>query len=391
MAESAGRNWRGKARNAWLTRWCAWSLPRWPVALGVGLAGVIAPAAGVRAEARAPAVLLAVPDAEPSPAMAALQRVLVSRLSEIGVAVRLSAAPFRPFEPAAAPSSPQDVLAFIWVDTQPDSIAVRFYEAAGGHLRERRIPVASIDAASIEEVAIVVRSAVGALLERNRRSASNLAAASGGVQELDVSRSSDSGAPGQAGGIPDTGNPRERGAPSHPLRVSVSYVGQAYASALRWNHGVAMGLAWQGWANGLSLGVSYTWVAPVELRTEQLEVTLRRHPGELILGWEAPLWQPWLKLRPEAALGGEAVLRHSRGLSSQVEAAGKQRRWAWTASGRLALVVVASSGWQGFVAAGADCLLSRFSYELAGEGGGTLIEPRRIRPVVHGGVAVEFP
>lgn len=390
MAEPAEKNARSGARCAarsWLASWLPWGF--W-TALAVSAAQFAVPLAAAGAAEAAPSVLLVVPDAESSSPMRRLQRVLVSRLSEIGVAVHFSARPFEPPQDPDSAPSPQDVLAFIWLDTQPESIAVHFYEAAGTHLRERRIPVAGINSASIEEVAIVVRSAVSALLDRSKRSAANPTVNPQGAIGPDAGKPF---APGSTV-VQDDGSARhfaDRSQGRKLVRLSVGYVGHDYAPQLRWNHGIALGLAWQGWANGLSLGLSYSWVAPISLRTEQLEVTLLRHPSELILGWEVPLWEPWLKFRPEGAFGADAVFRKTRGMSDDIEVTANQRRWSWSVSGRLALVLVPLPGWQGFVAVGADYLLNRFTYDVAGEGGGALIEPRRWRPVLHGGMAFELP
>src|SRR5690606_27654973 len=138
----------------------------------IGLAAVVGLIAGTGLAAaqasKRPSVLLMIPDSAPASPMQALQEVLVARLKELGVQVQLSASAPGLAVAGERPESP-DVLAFIWLETQPDLIVVHFYEAAGTNLRERRIPVVNLDAASIEEVAVVVRSAVSALLDRSER------------------------------------------------------------------------------------------------------------------------------------------------------------------------------------------------------------------------------
>lgn len=78
--------------------------------------------------------------------------------------------PCRTFARSVSTHLPTCLRSFGW-KTLPDQFVVHFYEAAGTNLRERRVPVIDLDAANIEEVAVVVRSAVSALLERSARAA----------------------------------------------------------------------------------------------------------------------------------------------------------------------------------------------------------------------------
>ncbi len=326
-------------------------------------------------------MLLIVPESTPATSTRVLQEVLVGRLDELGVEVRFSTAP--PGLPALGQGRaqmPLDVLAFIWVETQPDAVVVHFYEAAGTSLRERRIPVDGLSPASIEEVAVVVRSAVSALLERVERAT--------GQDERDEEDSSAIAPP------PATVAPRidEGQAKDHrpPFRLALGYVGQDYAPEIRWNHGVALGLAWRGWANGLWLGASYFWFPVVERRSQSVDIALRRHPGEVFLAWELPLWEGGMTLRPEGAIGADFVVRKTTAESEGLAATADKGRWSWAASGRVAVAFPASP-WQVSLAAGGDYLLNRFTYTVAGHTEARVVAPRRLRPHLSCAVAVEFP
>lgn len=339
---------------------------------------------------RPPSVLLMMPEPAPASRMRTLQEVLVARLEELGVHVQLSALP--PALPAVGEQSsePLDVIAFIWLETQPELIVVHFYEAAGTNLRERRIPIVNLDAASIEEVAVVVRSAVSALLERSERIAQQ--------GSTDDQEPEPDPVPPPPQAFPranlEASEARALEAPEvtahrRPLRLSLSYVGQDYAPGMRWNDGVALGVAWQ--ADGWSVGASYAWFSTLEHQTDLVGFTLSRHPVEIFLGWSLPLWDRWLALRPEAAVGADYVVRKTVGSSEAFEPTARQGRWSWTGSGRVAVVAFPLPRWQVFVAGGADYVLNRFTYTVTGERDAPVITPRRLRPSFSGGLGFELP
>jgi hypothetical protein len=305
-----------------------------------------------------------------------LVEALRSQLAELRVDVELRS-------DALASHSTQSgaVVAVVWLERSGEALVVRFYEPAGSNLRERTIPVSGTDAASIEEVALVVRSAVSALLERSASAAPSLVAPTAPTPQLaaETPRASDAARTSSA-------SPSN----SQSFEVSGAYVLTRYARATDWQHGAAFGIEWREPQLPLAAGFAYTWLPPLETSTADLLVTLRRHPFEAFLGvpWQAE-GGPF-RVEPGVALIADPITRTSSALSGELETTPTTTLWSWAASARLRVGARPLPGVWLFGAACADVLLSRYEHVTEGPGGAVLLSPLPVRPRFQLGGAAEF-
>jgi hypothetical protein len=321
-----------------------------------------------------------VPEASSPLPIQRLTEALTSQLAELGVEVQTSTGRAgAPNSATALASSRRDVLAFVWIEGTPDALVIHFYEPAGTSLRERRIPVTDTDAASLEEVAVVVRSAASALLERARDQ---------GPEQIPPPRP-----------LPQLELPPPRPAPAPALalpprsalfQLSLGAVGQPYAPDLGWQGGVLLAAAWRPNRGHWLLGGAATWFPPVEYRTEQLSLELRRHPGELFVGWESRLADSPISFRAEGGLTLDAVVRRTGRVSDSLELAPQDTRWSAGASTRLRVAWTPTPRLWLFAAGGADFVFNRFDHVLEDEAETPVISPLRVRPRGQMGVALDI-
>jgi hypothetical protein len=307
-----------------------------------------------------------------------LAEALRSQLAELRVDVELRS-------DALASHSTQSgaVVAVVWLERSAEALVVRFYEPAGSSLLERSIPVSGTDAASIEEVALVVRSAVSALLERS---------ASAGTSPLAVPVPTlQTAAPTEAlrasDALPTSSAPTSS---EQSFELSGAYVVTRYARETDWQQGAAFGVAWRKPLLPLAAGLAYTWLPLLETSTPDLLVTLRRHPFEAFLGF------PWqsdgrpFRVEPGVALIADAITRTSSALTSGLEATPPTTLWSWAASAHLRVGARPTPGVWLFAAACADVLLSRYEHVTEGPGGAVSLSPLPVRPRFQLGGAAEF-
>jgi hypothetical protein len=292
-----------------------------------------------------------------------------TELGELGVRLVQSAE-----VPGAAPANDRDVLAYVWIERTPAATVVHFYESAGRSLRERRIPVATRGAASAEEVAIVVRSAVSALLERARAMAATPPAPASARP-----------APGPAPRPPR--RPAGSRTSTPPIAWSLGYSGTYYAPQLPWQHGAAVSLACCRGSHG-RFGAAFTWTPPSTRQTGQAEIVLQRYPLEFFVGFETSLVGRWLRLRPEGAVGIDWVRRRTQWVQATLEQTPAATRVAWETSSRLRLTLQPTSRWGLYALVGADFVLTRVEQVIGSE---ALVSPLRARPRLELGLTMGLP
>lgn len=336
-----------------------------------------APAAPTPTAAPQRTVIVTVSEASAPLPIDRLTEALASQLDELGVEVRLS---------TGTTSSPTetDVLAFVWIEGRDGALVVHFYEPAGASLRERRIPVGGTDGSSVEEVAIIVRSAASALLERAEARGASERAEPRGVAPAAASAPAPSGEP-----PPRAADPPAPRAERQRFQASIAYAATPYAAAAPWQHGVMGGLGWYPSARWL-VGGAYTVLPPLHHRSEGTSLVLARHPVELFVGFETPLGSPRASLRAEGALVLDPIRRETRSTSDGVEPTPAATRASWATSTRLRLAWKPGARVSLFAAGGADFLLNRFANVVGGAGEQTVLEPLRVRPRAQGGVAVDW-
>jgi len=328
------------------------------------LAALLAALLSTSLAAARPVIVVAADPAAPA-RQAELLDALDGQLAELGVEVVLSASTPGGEHAAPAPlTEGRELLAFVLVEQTPTALVVHFYEPAGTSLRERRIPVTGAGSTSIEEVAIVVRSAASALLER--------------------ARPKPAPEPPPAAPPPPPPTP---GAPLDrpgPVELSLAYSGQPYALDLPWQHGARAALAWRSTGSPLRLGADYLWVPPLELRSNEVTVALQRRPLELFIGYAIPVGGPRLELQPEGAVNADPIRRRTERVTGSLEGTPPTDRWSWSVSTRLRLAWEPAPPWSVFLTGGAEFVLNRVEQVTEQV---VLVSPLRARPRLDLGVA----
>lgn len=337
------------------------------------LAALVATLLAASLTAAQPVIVVAADPGTP-PHQAELVSALDGQLSELGVEVVLTAgAPGGELPAPAALAGGRALLAFVLVERTPTALVVHFYEPAGTSLRERRIPVTGTGSTSIEEVAIVVRSAASALLERARGEAAT---------------------PPPAPPTPPPPSPSPpvptRDPPLHPgpLELSLAYSGQPYAFELPWQQGGRLGLTGRLGRSPLRLGADYLWTPPLRARTDEVTLALYRHPSELFFGYAIPFGGPRLELCPEGGFGADPILRRTERVGATLEGTPSSTRWSWSASTRLRLAWEPARSWVFFLTGGAEFVLNRVEHVSEQE---EIVSPLRARPRLDLGVALVPP
>jgi hypothetical protein len=330
-------------------------------------------------------VVVVVPEAAAPLPLQKLVEALSSQLAELGVQVQLSTGPAGAGAPtdATSLSRDRDVLAFVWIERTVDALVVHFYEPAGRSLRERRIPVTGTDAASIEEVAVVVRSAASALVERaDGRSTESTRPV--------VSRPAPRPLPPTpAATARGPSRPSETAPP--PFQASLGYAGTLYARDSPWQHGVMGSIAWRAATTPWRVGAAYSWFSPIQRRTDELRVALYRHPIELFFGLEVPVFGPRVSLRAEGAGIADPIVRRTSRVLEGLESTPSTTRWSWALSTRLRFAWEPTAPLWLFFAGGADFLLNRFEHVVQTGEQNPVLTPLLARPCLQVGAAADFP
>jgi hypothetical protein len=317
----------------------------------------------------------------PDPAEAELWTSARAQLSDLGVEVVLR--PRQPRSTAAAQAAQNfarmsGALCVIWLEAEEAAVTIFLLDRDRGRLRARRVLVSGTKAAAAEEVAVVIRSAVAALLE--------------GVEVM---------MPEVA--LPDTPAPpapepqeqrteaRKVQSPvlAHdPPRLAIGYRGALYSPDAPFQSGVALGVEAKPFDLPLLLGVGYAFFPPLRARVSGVSTEIRRHPVEVIAGYELSLHT--FALAGVIGLGPDWLERRTTATDPALRAEGRDRRLQWTLGLGLrgGLEVPAKIRLQAGVAA--EILLNRYDHVVAGSAtGDPVIRQRLARPRVDAGLS--FP
>jgi hypothetical protein len=314
-------------------------------------------------------VVVMIPEATPPLPISRLADALRSQLAEIGVGVEIRVEA----EPAATAvgHAARNVIAMIWIERSEETLVVHFYEPAGSSLRERYIPVSSDDAASLEEIAVVVSSAVGALVER-----------------INAGSSARTGAPSHD--APAAPQPRTLEKSSRPYaQVSIAYLFTDYAEGADWQHGPSLYAALRAPRAPLAAGVGYTWLRELRRTSAEVTVAIERHPLEAFVGTPFELARN-LRLEPELAFVADPITRTTLRAGAALEITRPSTVWSWALSPRLRLALCPLRRIWLFGSAGADVLLNRFEHVVAGTTERTALSPLAIRPRLQLGSAIDL-
>jgi hypothetical protein len=199
------------------------------------------------------------------------------------------------------------------------------------------------EASVAEEVAIVLRSAIGALLEGNMT----------GMTEVQLPPAPKAVAPRPSADV------LQQPTPEVPyLRVGAAYVGTLFSRNAAFQHGAAGAIAVGLPRTPFFAGLAYTYFAPLTVAGGGAESLLRRHPIEGFAAAEFR-FNP-VYVTAEAALIADAVARTTVAAAPGLSATPPTTRWLWALSTRLSCAFPLRSRLRLKLGVGAEFLLNRF-------------------------------
>jgi hypothetical protein len=285
------------------------------------------------------------------------------------------------------------------------AVLIFFTEPDGSATLIRRLPPNEQGVrTTVEQVAIVVRSLVEALLDGARVGLAPGPTAPPSPEEKDATKSPDPSAPRQAGpGRRTARRPAPIRAPaavrdepesdtaeatfsspaaSRAVALTAAYAGAQFATNTRWQSGFTLGVTWRV-LPPLYAGARYTFVPELEGGNETTTVAVSRHPAEVTVGYVGAS-----VVAPNAELGlvADRTRRRTRSSAPGYAPTPATSRWM------VALGARAGVSWRALEAValtlrgGADFLLTRYSYVVPPEA--AVASPRPIRPRVDLELAV---
>jgi hypothetical protein len=303
-----------------------------------------------------------------------------AQLAEIGVDVELrseaqsslSANARRAREIAA--SSP--TLAVTWCKRDAEGLLIYFYDPSGPRLYSRAVGWAGSASAASEEIAIVIRSAVSAVQEGSAVGMSEVRLPEPLSAPVKVAPARHAEA-----------EKRPATAVQGLVRLGASYVGTLYSTDAAWQHGAALSVSLRPANSRWFAGAAYTYFGALTITERGVHTQVRRHPGEVFVGWE-------LRLAPfsfvaEGALVADRLERSTEQVPEGLSAAPVSRRWLWAISTRLGGVLPLNDSVRCFFNVGAEFLLNRFDYDVESASAREIVgSPMVARPRLELGVSV---
>jgi hypothetical protein len=268
---------------------------------------------------------------------------------------------------ARALAAQQGAIAVFWIESQDDGTwLVHMMDS-----ERERVVIRPVDAAgerrtsAIEAVAVMVRESTRALIENEPPPEPK---------------------PPTPSPAPNPAAPRQD---LRPLRLWVDYSLDDFAPEVTWQHGLGLGVAWQGtrpWYLGLGLLITAPMDPPAPLA-----ITVQRYPIAAVLGYRyrAGLFSLDGELGVSAdLLRRSAATRQADDGSFHVTAEPAESSVLLAVAPRIRGEVQPWPAWGFFAVLGMDILLNPFSYISKMDTRRTsLLRPRPIRPVAEIGVA----
>ncbi len=215
--------------------------------------------------ASVPTLVVVVPEQQSPVPIKRLIAALEAHLSELGVEVRLSDEQ-KSLQDHGQDSEQSNVLAFVWIQSEAGKLSVHLDEPTGARFQERRIPLSRANAANVEEVAVIVRSAAAALLARSSepRTEAEVQREQERLQSRAVEPSNSLESSDRAVASPESSSSREL------FEVAAAYTGALFASELSWRHGVSLCLAWAPGLGPWRVRVRYAFLSPILVQSSEV-------------------------------------------------------------------------------------------------------------------------
>ncbi len=277
-----------------------------------------------------------------SSARAQLSDLDVSTIEEESAGAGLEDAARRAREDAAR----HGALAVVWLESDAGVVTVFLFESKGQRLRARRVLVSGTAAAAAEEVGVVIRSAVSALLEGAEVS----------MPEIAVPPEPAPAPPPRAA-VPEPEPPPPE--PEH-LRVSVGYLGTLYSLDAAWQHGVAASASLRLFDSPWFVELGYGLLPPLELSAPGVKSELARRPVEAGLGLELGIGR--FRVATEALFLVDFVSRRTTRADEPLARAPSESRTLYAGSLRLRGSLPLGTTFAVYAAFGAEFLMNRFDH-----------------------------
>jgi hypothetical protein len=279
-------------------------------------------------------------------------------------------------ERARTASKEHGALGTVWFDQGPaDKVSIYVFDASHARVAKRTLRSPEVDAAAAEELAVVVRAAIDALL-------------SGEVVAMDVVPIP---SPAPSPSAPPTAayGPVESVPPYKPqLRFGVGYEGTSFARGT-WQHGGTF-LLFVHPTSTFYFGASYALFPSLTLETSEAEARIVRHPVEATVGaMIAPLKPVSLALEVSGLL--DVVQRTTVLRDPLLTALPRETRLRWGLSPRARAWVPVIGPLQAFLMGGADVLFDNYDFVINAPDGQFRISQRSIRPRLEAGIVVALP
>lgn len=284
-----------------------------------------------------------------------------------------------------------------------------FVHTSAGRTLARQLARRESSAADREELAIVARTTVGALLDGGVRSMEEVVDVGGealGAEEVEAPRATTT--PAESSQAPPALAPPskelrpESGSPASAahdgsadaavgLSARAGYAGSTplVSAESAWQSGAGVALRLR--RRSLYLDVSYAFLEASTLRLDSASASFQRHPATLALGavWR-PARSPSLSFAAELSAGADRLTRETvaTGVSSVATAA--ESRWLFSGGARVAARAQVARRVGVYASLGADALLSSFDYVAVGSDGSEREGVRRFVGKLDVGASFDF-
>jgi hypothetical protein len=317
----------------------------------------------------------------PEPTEAELWTSARAQLSDLGVEVVVH--PRRARTPATAAREARDIarttgaLCVVWLEADDGAVTVYLLDRDRQRLRARRVLVSGTRAAAAEEVAVVIRSAVSALLD--------------GVEvmmpEVALPDGAPKARPAETPKVPaqDAELPPE---PGDPPRLALGYRGTLYSPDAPFQSGVALSVEAKPSGRHVLVGAGYAFFPPLRVTAAGVSTEIRRRPIELSGGYEIGVGS--VAVTSEVRFGPDWVERRTTATDETRRAAPRDRRLQWVLGLGLRAGLIVSAGIRVQAGLTAEFLLNRFDHVVSGsETSEPVIRQLAARPRVDAGL--NFP
>lgn len=240
-------------------------------------------------------------------------------------------------------------LAVVWLEPREGVVTVFLFESKGRRLRARRVLVSGTAEAAAEEVGVVIRSAVSALVEGAEVSMPEIPVPVEAAPKL---------AP------PPPASPPEPTPEEPRWRLAAGYVGTLYSLDAAWQHGLAASLSVRPFDSPWFVELGYAFLPPLELSAPGVRSELERHPCELGVGIELGVGR--FRVATEALFIVDFTSRRTTRADEPLARAPSESRPLYAGSLRLRGALPLAGRAALYAAFGAEFLLNRFDHVVRG-------------------------